>query len=357
MADDSDDAEKTEEPSQRKLDEAAKQGDAVKSPEVNTLISLGAATLAVTLFGHSAAESFAAGFRIMLEQPDQIVLDPGGAMMLARHVVMSLAAILAPTIGLLLLAGIAGHVMQAPPAFAPDRLSPDISKLSPLKGFQRLFGIDGMINLVKGLIKMTLVGAALWSVLWPERGRVADLLDQGPRDLAGDMVTLAIKIAMAVLSVLALIAVVDYTITRIRFFQRHRMSRQEMKDEQKQSDGDPHIKARIRQLRLEKSRRRMMAKVPQATVVIMNPTHYAVALQYEQGKTAAPLCVAKGVDAVALRIRDKAKEHGVPVVENPPLARALYAAVEIDEPIPAEHYKAVAQVIGYVLKLSGRLRN
>ena len=141
----------------------------------------------------------------------------------------------------------------------------------------------------------------------------------------------------------------------MQFMSRNRMSKQEIKEEYKQNEGDPHIKSKIRQLRQERSRKRMMAAVPTATVVIMNPTHYAVALKYESGKMAAPICVAKGVDALALRIRAVAEDSGVAVVENPPLARALHAVVEIDEPVPPEHFKAVAQVIGYVFRLKGKL--
>ena len=141
----------------------------------------------------------------------------------------------------------------------------------------------------------------------------------------------------------------------MRWMSRNRMSKQEIKEEYRQNEGDPHIKSKIRQLRHERARKRMMTAVPQATVVIMNPTHYAVALKYESGKMAAPICVAKGIDALALRIRAVAEENGVPVIENPPLARALHAAIEIDDPVPAEHFKAVAQVIGYVMRLQGKL--
>src|SRR5581483_8514299 len=151
-------------------------------------------------------------------------------------------------------------------------------------------------------------------------------------------------------------AAADYFWQRMQFLKRNRMSKQEIKDELRQSDGDPAVKAKIRQIRNERARKRMMAAVPSATVVITNPTHFAVALKYESGKMAAPVCVAKGADSLALRIRQLAEEHDVPVVENPPLARALYATVELDEAIPPEHYKAVAQVIGYVMRLSGKLR-
>jgi len=161
------------------------------------------------------------------------------------------------------------------------------------------------------------------------------------------------QILIAVLSVLALVAALDYLLQRFRFVQRNRMTKQEVKEEFRQTEGDPAVKARIRKIRMEKARRRMMAAVPEATVVITNPTHYAVALKYEQGKMAAPVCVAKGTDTLALRIRAVAEEHKVPIVENPPLARALYAAVELDEVVPPEQYKAVAQVIGYVMRLTG----
>jgi flagellar biosynthetic protein FlhB len=182
------------------------------------------------------------------------------------------------------------------------------------------------------------------------------MMQQSPMGVIGDMSHLLYKVMIAALAVLAVIAVGDYAIQRYRFLQRNRMSKQEIKEEYRQNEGDPQIKAKIRQIRQERAKKRMIAAVPDATVIITNPTHFAVALKYESGQTAAPVCVAKGVDALALRIREVAKEHDVPIVENPPLARALHATVEVDEQIPTEHYKAVAQVIGYVMRLSGKLR-
>jgi flagellar biosynthetic protein FlhB len=250
---------------------------------------------------------------------------------------------------------LAGHVLQTGFAFSAERLKPDLSKLSPLSGLKRIFGLEGLSNLVKGFLKIAIVGTAVWTTLWPMRGQLTLLLDESTADMAGDMVHLIIRILIAALAVLAVIAVLDYSLQRYRFLQRNRMSKQEVKDEMKQTDGDPAVKARIRKVRIERSRRRMMAQVPEATVVITNPTHYAVALKYESGKMAAPVCVAKGMDALALRIRAVAEEADVPIVENPPLARALYASVELDEAVPPEQYKAVAQVIGYVMRLTGAL--
>jgi flagellar biosynthetic protein FlhB len=182
------------------------------------------------------------------------------------------------------------------------------------------------------------------------------MLGQQAGAIAADMAHLLSKVLVASLGALGVIAALDYFWQRMRFLKRNRMSKQEIKEEYRQNEGDPAIKAKLRQIRQERARKRMMAAVPTATVVVMNPTHYAVALKYESGKTAAPVCVAKGVDALALRIRAVAEDNDVAVVENPPLARALYAAVEVDDPVPPEHFKAVAQVIGYVLRLQGKLR-
>jgi len=354
VAEDRDSGQATEEPTQKRLDDARASGDIVKSQEVSTFIVLAGGTLSIAIFGQSAAEGFVRTFRVFLEQPDQLLVDPGAIMGLMRGTLLHMAMIFGPPIAFLVATALAAHVLQSRPNFALDRLIPDLGRISPRSGLQRLLGLDGLTNLVKGILKIVIVGSVVWTTLWPMRGQLGTSLDQSPAALVGDMTHLLMRVLIAVLAVLAIVAVLDYFLQRIRFMQRNRMTKQEVKEEFRQNEGDPLVKARIRRIRTEKARKRMMAAVPRATVVITNPTHYAVALQYEQGKTEAPLCVAKGIDALALRIRAVAEEHKVPVVENPPLARALYATVEIDETIPPEHYKAVAQVIGYVLKLTGK---
>jgi flagellar biosynthetic protein FlhB len=352
VADDRDDSQRTEEPTQRKLDEAHRKGDIVKSAELSTLILLGGGVLALAIFGATSVQRFSAEFRVFLESPGDMVIDPGTASALLQHATFGLFAVLAPALGMMVFASLAGHVLQHRPVFSASRLKPDLSKLSPMKGFKRLFGLDGLMNFVKGIAKMLLVGGASVWALWPELGRITTALDLSPAGMTGLALALIFKAFLAGLAVLAVIGILDYAYQRQRFMARHRMSRQELRDEIKQSEGDPQIKARIRQIRLERSRKRMIAAVPDATVVITNPTHYAVALKYESGKMGAPVCVAKGVDHMALTIRKVAEENHVPIIENPPLARALYAAVDIDGEIPAEHYKAVAQVIGYVMRLA-----
>jgi flagellar biosynthetic protein FlhB len=354
MAEERDDSQRTEEPTQKRLDDAAQKGDVVKSQELASFILMAGGTLALAMFANSAAHRFTADFLVFLENPSEIALDSSSSMALLHKTVFAMFALLAPATGLMILFALGGHMVQNRPNFSLERLKPDLSKLSLVKGAKRLFGLDGVVNIVKGIVKIILVGTAAVLAVWPERGRIFAAIDMNPIGMAGLALALIGKVLIASLVVLAVIAALDYFYQRQRFFARHRMSRQELKDEVKQSEGDPTVKARIRQIRLERSKKRMIAAIPEATVVIANPTHYAVALKYESGKMGAPVCVAKGVDHLALTIRKVAEEHGVPVVENPPLARALHAAVEVDAEIPAEHYKAVAQIIGYVLRLAGQ---
>jgi flagellar biosynthesis protein FlhB len=355
MADDRDDSQATEQPTQRRLDQAREHGDTVKSTEVTTFTLLAGGTLAIAMFGRSTAIGLAQFLTIFIEQPEQMSVDGAGLSAMLRGTLVQLAITLAPIAGVMVAAALAAHLLQSRPSLAPEKLIPDFSKVSPMAGFKRMFGFEGWMNLLKGLAKIAIVGMAIWTQLWPERGTLEAILTQSPVSVVGDMSHLLFKVLMAALAALFVVAGLDYFLQYNRFMKRNRMSKQEVKEEHRQNEGDPAIKAKVRQIRIERSRKRMMAAVPTATVVIMNPTHYAVALKYESGKTEAPICVAKGIDALALRIRAVAEENDVPVVENPPLARALHAAVEVDQAVPAEHYKAVAQVIGYVMRLNGQL--
>ncbi|HEY0266053.1 MAG TPA: flagellar biosynthesis protein FlhB [Rhizomicrobium sp.] len=356
MADEQDKSQQTEEPTAKRLEQARENGDVVKSTEVTAFVLLAGGTLAIAMFGKQVALGLAGNLTMFLEQPDLMAVDGNGIASMARLLLAQLAMVLAPFFAVMMAASVAGHVLQGRPSLNPDKLLPDFSKVSPLAGFKRMFGLEGWMNLVKGLAKIAVVGIAIWTQLWPERGGLESILMQATSDVVGDMTRLLFKVLMTALAALAVIAGADYFWQRLQFFKRNRMSKQEIKEEYRQNEGDPAIKAKIRQLRHERARKRMMARVPEATVVIMNPTHYAVALQYQSGRMAAPICVAKGVDALALRIRAVAEENDVPVVENPPLARALHAAIEIDDPVPPEHFKAVAQVIGYVFRLQGKIR-
>ena len=213
-----------------------------------------------------------------------------------------------------------------------------------------------MVEFAKALAKLTAVGIVAWMILWPKAVALDQLVGSGPERIGSTVAELSFSLVKTIAFLVAVIALADFVWQRRSFMQRMRMTFQEVKDEHKQSEGDPKIKGKIRQIALQRSRRRMMAAVPTASVIVTNPTHYAVALKYDHGDMAAPVVVAKGVDAIALKIRAIATEAKVPIVENVPLARALYASVEIDHPIPAEHYAAVAEIISFVMRLARRAR-
>jgi flagellar biosynthetic protein FlhB len=201
-----------------------------------------------------------------------------------------------------------------------------------------------------------ITGAMIYAV-WPEATAISESSQLEPAGLLAMTQAIAGRLLIAAIVVIGIIAAMDFVWQRFTYMQRMRMSRRDIRDESKQQEGDPHIRARLRQIRLERSRKRMMQNVPKSTVVITNPTHYSVALRYDPEKDAAPVCMAKGADDVALRIREKAKEHNIPIVENVPLARALFAAVEVEESVPREHFEAVAKVIGFVMNTKkGRAR-
>ena len=260
-----------------------------------------------------------------------------------------IAAVAIPFL-ILLLAALGGNIIQHRLVWSFEALAPKLSKISPAAGAKRLFSKQALANLGKGLVKLVLVGSVLTALMWPERGRLEALTRSDPSFVMSLSLSLALKLLGSVVAMLAVVAAADYLFQYRQWYERQKMSLRELKEEFKQTEGDPAIKGRMKQVRQIRMRRRMMAAVPKATVVITNPTHYAVALEYERGMD-APICVAKGVDAIALKIREVAGEHSVPIVENPPLARALHATVQIDQQIPPEHYKAVAEVIGYVMRL------
>ena len=350
MADDQDDTEKTEDPTQKRIDDAIKRGDVVKSQEVNTWFVIGGATLAVAAFSGPMASGLATSFRGLIANAQAVPIDRGGLMHLVQNLGTEVFAAIALPMLVLTLAAIAGNVIQHRLVWSAEQLKPKFSKISPLAGIKRLFSKVSLVNFAKGLFKLVLVGTIMVWLMWPERQRLDTMVAMEPEAVLGLTEILSVKLLGATAAVLALIAAADYLFQYRQWFERQKMSLREMKDEFKQTEGDPVIKGKLRQLRQNRAKKRMMAAVPKASVVIANPTHYAVALQYERGMN-APICVAKGIDSLALKIREIARDHHIPVVENPPLARALHATVEIDGEVKPEQYKAVAEVIGYVMRL------
>src|SRR3954468_4166328 len=359
MADENDGPDKTEDPTQKRLDDAHDRGDVAKSQEVNTWFVIAGATLMLSTFSGSMGGGILMPLRNLVANSWMIRTDGQSLLALAQNLEVALIAAIGVPLLMLMLAAIAGNMVQHRLVWSGESLKPKFSKVSPGAGFKRVFGKQALANFAKGVFKVVALGAVMTAVLWPERHRLEAFVRFDPAAMLGVTTSLTVQLMGAVVAMLAVVAIADYLFQYRQWFERQKMSLQEMKEEFKQSEGDPHIKGRIRQLRQARMKKRMMAAVPKASVIITNPTHYSVALRYERGMS-APICVAKGVDTIALKIREVAGEHDVPIIENVPLARALYAAVKIDDEIPVEHYHAVAEVIGYVMGLkrglSGRQR-
>lgn len=357
MADDQDPSQKTEEPTPRRLQDARKKGDVPKSQEIPGWFVLASGLVVLGVMGPGIARELSGTLTLFLASPHTMAVDAPGVLALAKTAIWRVGLVVAFAFLLMAGAGLVGHLVQTGFLFTTEKMNPKLSKLNPVDGAKRMFGPEGIVNFLKGVGKMSLVAAAAILVIWPKRDMLAELPAVDLTAILSIIRDATVQLMLASLAAYALIAALDFLFQRQSFMKRNRMSRRELRDELKQTEGDPMVRAKLRQIRQERARRRMMAAVPEATVIITNPTHYAVALKYVQGETAAPVCVAKGVDAVALRIRALAEEHLVPIVEDPPLARALHASVDIDEAIPKEHFTAVAKVIGYVLSLSrGRAR-
>ena len=350
MAEESGDTDKTEEPTQKRLDEALKRGDVVKSQEVNTWFVIAGAALVLMAFSGTMGRDLTTTMRGLIANSYDISVDGPALPRLFQKLGSEMIAAVAIPFLILLLAALGGNMIQHRLVWSFEALAPKFSKISPAAGAKRLFSKQALANLGKGLIKLLLVGSVLTALMWPERGRLEALTRSDPSVIMPLSLSLALKLLGSVVAMLAVVAAADYLFQYRQWYERQKMSLRELKEEFKQTEGDPAIKGRMKQVRQIRMRRRMMAAVPKATVIITNPTHYAIALEYERGMD-APICVAKGVDSIALKIREVAGKHSVPIVENPPLARALHATVQIDQQIPPEHYKAVAEVIGYVMRL------
>jgi flagellar biosynthesis protein FlhB len=355
VADDVDDSQRTEEPSGRKLSRARDRGQVAQSREINNWFMIGTALGIVAFGGAPIARAIGMALKRYIEAPHELSVE-GALWPAIGDTLGAIGGALAVPVVLLMVAALAGSLIQTGLLFAPEKLTPKLDNLSPMKGFSRLFSARGLMEFGKTLVKLAVVVTVVAMLMRPELMRLPLMSGLDAGQMLGEIARLTGRMGFGVFVALTFIAVFDYGFQRFSFTKSMRMSKQEVKEEFKQSEGDPMIRARLRQIRMERARKRMMAAVPTASVVVTNPTHVAVALRYELGTEGAPLVVAKGAELLAVRIREIATEHKVPIVENPPLARALYANVEVDQQIPSEHYKAVAEIIGYVFRLQGKLK-
>lgn len=355
MAEGADDSQKTEDPSGRKLSRARDKGQVVQSREIHNWFMIGTALGLVFYLGGPISRSVGTELLRYIEMPHEYAANAA----LWRAVMGTLGTVaiaFAVPLILLMVAALAGTLSQIGLLFASEKIHPNLENLSPAKGFSRMFSMRGIVEFLKSLVKLASVIAVAALMLRPELNRLPGLSGMDAASLLAELSRLIVRLGFGVFIALTVIAILDYAYQRFSFTKSMRMSKQEVKEEHKQSEGDPMVRARLRQIRMERARKRMMAAVPTASVVVTNPTHVAVALKYDLGGLGAPKVVAKGAELIAQRIREIAREHDVPIIENPPLARALYGSVEVDQEIPAEHYKAVAQIIGYVFRLQGKLK-
>ncbi|MHC8509178.1 MAG: flagellar biosynthesis protein FlhB [Rhodospirillales bacterium] len=351
MAEEQDDASKTEEPTPKKLDQAKGKGQIAQSQEIKHWVILLGAAGGVMFMGPWMAERVLSDSRKFIHAPDLISMDFNHFHLVMAETAFDLLVIVTPIFGLLVILALGGGLAQSGLIWAPDKIKPKPSNISPLKGVKRIISIRGLVEFAKGIFKIAVVAlVAFWlamTMMWDIE--LVAFFDM--RAVLDRLFELVVVLILATFGVMTAIAALDYMYQKYAFIKQMRMTKQEVKDEMKNAEGDPQVKARIRRLRLQRAQQRMMAEVPNADVVITNPTHYAVALTYKMEDMQAPKIVAKGMDDLALRIREIAEENDIPVVENPPLARALHAACELDDEIPIEHYQAVAEVIGYIMRL------
>ena len=350
-----DDFEKSEEPTSKKLSSAREQGQVAQSQEVKIWASLMASLVMVAMLAPGLGREVVRMMLPYIEHPHTIDMsrEALGATLSAQ--VMDLIWTLLMPLSVMMIFGVVANISQVGLMFNGANFKFSLSKLNPMAGIGRLFSVKNLVDFIKSLFKIIVIGFVIFLVL---KSKINDVLGLAAVDIFAMLEytrSQTIRLIITVLLMVSALAAADWFYQRWNFMQDMKMTKQEVKDEHKQQEGDPIIKGRLRSLRFQRARQRMMAAVPKADVIITNPTHFAVALKYDMEAMGAPVLVAKGADLVAFRIRELAEANEVPIVENPPLARALFANVELDQEVPPEHYKAVAEVIGYVMKLKGKL--
>jgi len=349
MADE--DMERTEHPTPKRLEEARKNGQVPRSTELTTAAVVLIAGAGLHYMGHALGSSLFEMMRTNLSLSREQALDESQAISMFAGSALHALVACAPIFGLTLVAALLAPLAIGGWNLSFGVLAPDFSRLSPMAGFGRIFSMRGLVELVKAFAKFALIATIAVIFLWVKRTELLELGGEAPRAAIGHAITLSGQALLYLAGALALIAAIDVPWQLFQHMKQLRMTRQEIRDEMKESEGNPEVKGKIRQIQQDMARRRMMAQVPKADVVVTNPTHFAVALRYDEKRMRAPIVVAKGADEVAARIREVAGEHSVPIFEAPPLARALFRSVDLNHPVPATLYVAVAQVLTYVYQL------
>ena len=352
MAENEDGSEKSEEPSAKRLQESKEKGEVPRSKELNTSLLLLAGAIGLLVMGKKIGGGLAEMLKSALSIERHVIYEPTLMLTSSVKTLLDAFTLILPLIIAMVIAIFISPLMIGGFTFSTKKIQPKLSNLSPIKGMKKLFGTQGLMELVKSILKVLLVGG-LAAIL------VIALFDDVLSISRFEFATAYAKTIqmtgwyfLAVCSTIIIIAVIDVPFQMWQHKKQQRMTKKEVKEERKGTEGSPEVKSKIRQLQMEAAMRRMMEEVPKADVIITNPTHYAVALKYDDSKMGAPKLIAKGTDLVAARIREIATENNVPLVEAPPLARAIHYSTELDQEIPARLYLAVAQILAYIYQLS-----
>ena len=349
MADSVDKDSKTEEATEKKIRDTIEQGKLPHSRETALLASFLAILIYTVFYAKDAFVDLGMFLSMFLEKPEAWPLaTESDVITLYKSVMLAIARAVASLLVLLVVAGIGASVFQNMPRFVAERIRPQFSRISLAKGWNRLFGLQGFVEFLKSLAKLGFATVVLVFTLSQDHRRLLAGMITNPLEFAMVIRGISVDILVAIVFVMALIAAADLVWSRFNWKQEMRMSKQEVKDEFKQSEGDPIVKSRLRSLARDRSRRRMIAAVPRATLVIANPTHFSIALKYVREEDSAPVVLAKGQDLVALKIREIAREHNIPIFEDVALARSMYKQVSVDSVIPSQFYQAVAELVRVV---------
>ncbi len=349
-----DDQERTEKPTGKKLGEAREKGQVPKSQEVSSALILLFASGTLLFVGPWMFRSLAELMQGVFQNLGTLEMHGASVRAFLLEVFTQFILVMMPFMLVIVVVGIGANLIQVGFLFTLEPFSPKFSKFNPITGMKKFVSLRSLTELIKSLLKISYIGGISWLVLKGELDAVPSLIDMGVGQILSFIGVVALKVMLYVSLGLMVLAAIDFTYQRWQHNKDLMMSKQEVKDEHKQSEGDPKVKSRIRQLQREMARRRMMAAIPDADVVITNPTHLAIAVKYNSEEMFAPQIVAKGAGLVAERIRVVAGEHHIPIVENKPLAQALFKAVEIGDFVPSDLYRAVAEVLAYVYRLRGK---
>ncbi|MBI5557728.1 MAG: flagellar biosynthesis protein FlhB [Deltaproteobacteria bacterium] len=351
MAEEPSGQEKSEEPTARRLQDARNKGDVAKSMEVPSAAVLLCGLLALYALSGFMLENFLNLLRYYLANLHAIEIIPGTLPQLTQESMRQIAILTGPLMIVIFITALAANYAQIGFLFTTEKMTPKLDKIDPIQGIGRIFSMQTLANTIKSIAKLAIVGFVAYKEIMKNLDGLLPLMDQEPYPILVFYAKVSFWIFLKAALIIAILAALDYAFQRWQFMKKMKMTKQEVKEEAKMTEGDPYVKGRIRSIQMQMARKRMMAEVPQADVIITNPTHLAIALMYDSTTMSAPLVIAKGAGVIAGRIKEVARQHGIPVVEDKPLAQALYKSVDINDQIPENLFQAVAEVLAYVYGL------